>query len=332
MASRLAKPSTSTVVRRWIVLILFIIVCIAGGVGLFLWLHSDQSTSQASALVQEVSAEPSQTETEISQEVALTPGDYSFDLSAYTGEVLPVDVDLPYVTPTSVPATMADYQNFHPEMCCEYPAEFVDSEVPAVYFTFDDGPSTVTDSILNTLQTKDAKATFFIMGNTLSDPLNQARLKRMVEEGHTLGIHTQTHQYTTVYSSVGAFLADFYAVWNTVYEITGVKGTIFRFPGGSINSYNRHIYKAIIEEMTRRGFVYYDWNVSAEDAVSTPATVESILYSATLHGWRERPVVLMHDSIFKTVTAQALGDVIDVYYEVGYTPMALTNLIKPMQF
>ena len=100
--------------------------------------------------------------------------------------------------------------------------------------------------------------------------------KRQVEEGHTIGIHCNEHDYGKIYASVDSYLEDFQKAYDTVYEVTGVEPVLFRFPGGSINAYNKKVYEDIIEEMTAGGFVYFDWNASLEDAVSKSEPEELI--------------------------------------------------------
>ena len=62
-----------------------------------------------------------------------------------------------------------------------------------------------------------------------------------------------------------------------IYEATGVKPQIFRFPGGSVSSYNVGIHQQLIAEMTRRGFVYFDWNVANGDAVCLAIEAAKVL-------------------------------------------------------
>ena len=53
-------------------------------------------------------------------------------------------------------------------------------------------------------------------------------------------------------------------------EKSGVDTKLYRFPGGSINGYNKRVREEIIREMTERGYIYYDWNASLEDATKNP--------------------------------------------------------------
>ena len=115
-------------------------------------------------------------------------------------------------------------------------------------------------------------------------------------------------------------------------KITGVKAELFRFPGGSINVYNATIYQEIIAEMTRRGFVYYDWNMSCEDASKIPLSVGEILQSATNLPQSNRVILLMHDSNHNINTANALQLIIDHYIKDGYTVQPLTKDVKPIIF
>ena len=125
--------------------------------------------------------------------------------------------------------------------------------------TFDDGPSPNTDRILEILDRYGVKATFFVVGRT--GEADQERMRRIVAAGHAIGMHSWSHDYKKVYASVEDFLAEFDRLYQWIYEITGVYPSVFRFPGGSINSYDRGVYQEIIAEMTRRGFVYYDWKI-----------------------------------------------------------------------
>jgi len=221
------------------------------------------------------------------------------------------------------------YQLLYPDLYCLQPSETVKSE-GTVYLTFDDGPSAHTGEILDILKKNDVKATFFLVGKT--DKLSKEMMKRIVDEGHTIAIHTYTHQYQKIYSSIDAYLRDFNRIYELIYNTTGVKPDIFRFPGGSINGHNENISTDLIEEMSRRGFTYYDWNVSAEDATSS-ATTRSITNNVIDEVlMNSRSIVLLHDFGTTTATLSALDGIIKDLKDYGYKFDRLTNQIEPINF
>ena len=200
------------------------------------------------------------------------------------------------------------------------------------YLTFDDGPSANTDRILEILDEYDVKATFFVIGSNATSTVSQERLRKIVAAGHTIGMHSWTHAYGTVYASVESFLKEFNQLYEWIYQVTGVHPTVFRFPGGSINGYNRGVYQEIIAEMTRRGFVYYDWNESAGDATATPRAAELIAQDCLKGIGRSLAVVLCHDNSARTTTVDALPTVIEGYLAAGYTFSALHPGVTPVTF
>ena len=196
-----------------------------------------------------------------------------------------------------------------------------------MYLTFDDGPSEEnTSAVLDILKARNIKATFFVVGENVRKHPEVAR--RIVEEGHTIGIHCNQHDYKKIYASVGSYLEDFQAAYDAVYEVTGVEVKLFRFPGGSINGYNKEVYEDIIAEMTEKGFIYFDWNGSLEDAAKN-TTPEKLLQNAresTLG--RKKVVMLAHDIRYNTTLC--LDELIDQFPE--YRMEALTEDVKPIQF
>lgn len=199
-----------------------------------------------------------------------------------------------------------------------------------VYLTFDDGPSQRTLEILDTLDKYNIKATFFVINQ--ENESNLDIYKEIVNRGHTIGIHSYSHVYKKIYNSVEDYLDDFYKMFNLIYEMTGVKPELFRFPGGSINAYNVENYQEIIAEMTRRGFTYHDWNVSSGDA-KNGATKDSV-FNSIVKGTTNynKAVVLMHDSLNKKYTSESLSDVIETLQTKGYRFDKLDGTVKPFTF
>lgn len=187
------------------------------------------------------------------------------------------------------------------------------------YLTFDDGPSENTLKVLDVLDEYDIKAVFFVIGSeiVLSEK-NQEILKEVVNRGHLIALHTYCHDYKKIYASVDSFLADYEKVFNLVEDITGQRPYIYRFPGGSYNSSVKWIRKDIISEMERRGFIYYDWNVSGEDSIGYP-TASSIVKNIKKDLTRyQLPVVLLHDGQENKITASSLKQIIEQIKENGY--------------
>ena len=223
------------------------------------------------------------------------------------------------------------YQQMYPDFYAPQELDAVKNEENVIYLTFDDGPSNRTPEILEILREKNVKATFFVVGQSDEDRLQW--MKQIVDEGHTIGMHTYSHQYKKIYASVEAYLEDMYAIFTQIRETTGVTPTVFRFAGGSINNHNHGVYREIIAEMLRRGFVPHDWNVASADASSTPISSAQVLYNVVSGAQRvKRGVVLMHDSEYKYTTVEALPSMIDQLQEMGFKLDSLHEDTQPILF
>ena len=224
-----------------------------------------------------------------------------------------------------------DYQTLYPDFYVDAPMGPPVQDDKTMYLTFDDGPSSNTPLLLSILRSKDVKATFFVVGG---DTERQREWMRdIVADGNTLGMHSHTHNYHEIYESVESFLDDYYQLFTNIKEATGQAPTIFRFPGGSVNSYNYPVYREIVAEMLRRGFVFYDWNLSSGDASSNyipPNKItDNILDDAPAFS---RGIVLFHDAPSKDSTVEALSGVIDGLREQGYHFAPLSREVRPMLF
>lgn len=221
----------------------------------------------------------------------------------------------------------SSYQKLYPDLKATPAAEYTPIDPKVIYLTFDDGPFAMTDRYLNLLKSHDVKATFFVVGR--SDPVSMARMKRMADEGHTVAPHTYTHIYKTVYDSVENYLHDFKRINDLITLATGQKPDILRFPGGSVNVYNKNTYRQIIAEIQRRGYTYYDWSISAGDTAknaSAKSTEENIMRK--IQGTQHK-IVLMHEG--KDSTLEALESLIVKLKKQGYKFEKLTNEVKPIQ-
>lgn len=199
-----------------------------------------------------------------------------------------------------------------------------------VYLTFDDGPSINTEKILDILKRYDVKGNFFVVG-TDSDRLRKM-YKRIVDEGHTIGMHSYTHKYSELYASKDAFIADLDKIYNLIYEETGVEPKIYRFPGGSSNNVSRVPMKELIGVLNDRNIRYYDWNVLSGDATNPPLPVEEIVVNslATLSE-NEEAMILFHDLSNKTTTVEALPQIIEAILEQGITIAPIDDTTMSIQ-
>lgn len=192
-----------------------------------------------------------------------------------------------------------------------------------VYLTFDDGPSPRTSEILDILKKYNVKATFFVTNqNSQYDYL----IKRAYDEGHTIGLHTSSHNYHEIYASEDAYFADLQAIQDKVYNITGYRSTIIRFPGGSSNTvsrFNPGIMTRLTQLVEERGFYYHDWNVDSEDAAG--ANEERQMNNVMTYSPKHEVVnLLMHDSGNKYATVNSLEAKIKYYLDNGYSIEPLT--------
>ena len=186
-----------------------------------------------------------------------------------------------------------------------------------IYLTFDDGPQEgTTNVILDILKEEGVQATFFV---TCKGP--DYLIKREYDEGHTVALHTCSHDYAGIYSSDDAFFNDLYTVQNRVKNITGYESKITRFPGGSSNTVSRRYSSGIMSRLTveiqNRGFRYYDWNLSSGDAAGGSPTSDQIYNNVVNSLNKNRAnMVLMHD--IKTYTRDALRRIIKYGKDNGY--------------
>lgn len=191
-----------------------------------------------------------------------------------------------------------------------------EGDVHKVYLTFEDGPSENTAAILDVLNQYQVKATFFVVGK--EDDESKALYKRIADEGHTLGMHSYSNKYSTIYESKEAFETDFKELQDYLYELTGVESKYYRFPGGSNNQISNVDMSEFIQYLNSQGVTYYDWNVSAGDATSQAYTSEDIVANVTENIVKYKTsVVLLHDADDKSATVDALGPLIEALQNMG---------------
>ena len=183
-------------------------------------------------------------------------------------------------------------------------------EIHKVYLTFDDGPSIYTNDILDILDSYNVKATFFVVGKEETNA--EEALQRIVDEGHTLGMHSYSHKYKELYESMDSFTQDFARIRDYIYQATGVESVCYRFPGGSSNTVSEIDMHDFIDYLDSQGVEYYDWNVSSGDGGSMKLSTDTLLENCTKDiDTRDTSIILLHDSAEKPTTVEALPDIIE---------------------
>lgn len=203
--------------------------------------------------------------------------------------------------------------------------------VRKVYLTFDDGPSSNTGRILDILAEYNVKATFFVIGREEEE--YQSLYKRMVDEGHTLGMHSYSHKYNEIYQSVDSYAQDMSKLQEFLYDTTGVWCRVCRFPGGSSNTTGMVDMHELIDYLDEQDITYYDWNISSGDASGGYISSDTILHNclANLSKHKEA-IILMHDASNKNTTVEALPTLIERIQAMDDTIIVpITEDTEPIQ-
>ena len=195
-----------------------------------------------------------------------------------------------------------------------------------IYLTFDDGPGPYTGALLDLLKHYGVKATFFV-----TDSGYDGTMWRIVKEGHSIGIHTMTHDYNSIYASEEAFFTDLLGMQDIIYRNTGVKTTLMRFPGGGSNlvsDYNEGIMTRLARAVQDAGFQYFDWNVDSNDAggaLKRKTVAANVIGGVQNH---RVSVVLQHD--IHGFSVDAVEDIIIWGLENGYKFLPLKDTSPTM--
>lgn len=195
-----------------------------------------------------------------------------------------------------------------------------------IYLTFDDGPSAnTTPKILDILKKQNVKATFFILNYSSA---NEHLIKRIVDEGHSIGIHGYSHNYKEIYTSEQTYIENLNKLQEKIKKTTGVTTNITRFPGGSSNTvskFNKGIMTRLTKLVEAKGYKYYDWNIESGDSGGAK-TKEDVYNNVIKYLSKKRAnVVLMHDFSSNNKTINALNDIINYGKNNGYTFEAIND-------
>ncbi|KRU24998.1 polysaccharide deacetylase [Clostridium sporogenes] len=189
-----------------------------------------------------------------------------------------------------------------------------------IYLTFDDGPRVNTNKVLDTLNEYNVKATFFLIGNQIKG--QEDVVKRIQDEGHSIGLHTYTHDFKKIYSNNQAFIDEMLKCQEEIYRVTGTRPNIIRFPGGSVKRLN----KGFKKELEEKDFKVYDWNVDSQDGIKPKMSPNKIFKKATESNVKDEPtILLMHCDYMQKNTCKALPEIIKFYKDKGYEFKTINN-------
>ena len=190
-----------------------------------------------------------------------------------------------------------------------------------VYLTFDDGPTyVVTDALLDVLKIEKVKATFFIVGKEIEG--KESILKRIYSEGHSIGLHTYSHNFKKIYRSSAEFIDEMERTSSKIQEITGSTSKIIRFPGGS----SKRLNSLTLENLHKKDFKIYDWNVDALDGVNPNLSVSQLIKNTKkIRGNENTAIILMHCNSNNKNTVKALPEIIKYYLDLGYEFKGITK-------
>lgn len=209
------------------------------------------------------------------------------------------------------------------------PAAVEEEQPKKVYLTFNDGPSEQTKEVLDVLKKRNVKATFFVIGR--EDEYSKKMYKRIVKEGHTLGMHSYSHIHQKIYNSFRDFQKDFQEISELLFDVTGVRSAYYRFPGGSSATGQLSIEecRAFFEQ---QGVTYIDWNVVAANGTKEDASrteiVRSVMEGVAMY---DTSIVLLYDSADQKMTAKSLNKLIDDLQAGGYELLPIDENTTPVQ-
>jgi len=202
-----------------------------------------------------------------------------------------------------------------------------------VYLTFEDGPGTNTDEILDILKKENVKATFFVIGK--EDKYSKKMYKRIVREGHTLGMHSYSHIYDNIYKSSVAFKKDFEKEYKLLYDVTGTYPKFYRFPGGSATEEMKIPIQNFLPVLEEKNMDYMDWNVISPEAQQTKVTRKSMISNIMENVAKyDTSVVLLYDVADKPMTVKSLSALIKKLKNENYELLPIdesTPLIRHNQ-
>ncbi|WP_446898955.1 polysaccharide deacetylase family protein [Clostridium sp. LBM24168] len=190
-----------------------------------------------------------------------------------------------------------------------------------IYLTFDDGPSDkITNEVLDILKSENVKATFFVIGYKVNG--RETILRRMRDEGHSIGLHTFTHNYKKIYKNSDSFINEMNQSAKSIEKILGFSPKIIRFPSGSKD----HMDKNLLDKLHSLGYKIFDWNICLSDGLDHNTPVNKLYIEGTSKCINPNKVFLLaHCSGNNQNTCKVLPKIIEHYKSLGYKFMTITE-------
>ncbi|MGN9866211.1 polysaccharide deacetylase family protein [Bacillus swezeyi] len=194
-----------------------------------------------------------------------------------------------------------------------------------IYLTFDDGPSAVSQRLLQILSEHDVKATFFMLEPNMK--IHRQAVLKMKQQGHALGLHGVTHDQKQFYKDANSPNLEMKQAQKTLKSITGVKTHLTRTPYGSKPS----LTDAQKNILKKNGFTYWDWNIDSLDwkyrSQKFVPEVMNQLNTIEKRQSKQPIVILMHDI---PSTVQSLPLLITNLKNMGYSFETLDESMIPV--
>lgn len=207
---------------------------------------------------------------------------------------------------------------------------YTEGDTQKVYLTFETVPSENTNAILDVLAEYNVKATFFVCGDDSEEA--KAIYKRIVEEGHTLGMNSYVNDFSQIYQSIENFSEDFHQIQDYLREVTGVTSVYYRFPGGTFNQVSDVNFAEFVHVLNQEEITYFDWNVDAGDS-GTSYTVDDVVLNVTQGVANYKTsVVRLHDSESRGTTVEALGTLIETLQDSGVELLPIDDSTYKVQY
>ena len=203
------------------------------------------------------------------------------------------------------------------------------SETRRAFLTFDDGPTQHTEALLMILRERNIRATFFLLGSQVNRFPELTR--KIYEDGHFIANHGYSHVFSQIYSSPEAVLEEYMQTRDAIRIALNqpeFDTQVFRFPGGFIGGRHFPVKEQAAALLAEHGIMHIDWNALTGDAERQNPTQDFIMQRLreTTYG-KNSVVILMHESMARTITVDTLPAVIDFLMEQGYEFMSFHDLI-----